>query len=119
VLKEAASVTDPGEEHLLKGVELDYCRYPYVLGYEPILTNDYLQQYGIDPKQEITPEGQHRWNRFKADVMTEFMEDVRQELAGQQIAVRIPHDITASIYSTIGWVGRPEGKRYWASLATR
>ncbi|MDF2715508.1 MAG: hypothetical protein K0R28_2433 [Paenibacillus sp.] len=93
VLKEAASVTDAQGQPLVKGVELDYCRYPNVLGYESILTDAYAQQYGVDPRQETAPEGQQRWNRFKADVMTAFMEDVRQELAGSQISVRIPHDV--------------------------
>ncbi|MEF3306078.1 cadherin-like beta sandwich domain-containing protein [Paenibacillus sp. GYB003] len=93
VLKEAAAVSDANGRRLLKGVELDYCRYPYVLGYEPVLTDAYMQQYGVHPRQETTPEGQQRWNAFKADVMTGFMRDVRQQLAGQQISVRIPYDL--------------------------
>lgn len=92
VLKEAAAVTDSLGQPLLKGVELDYCRYPNVLGFEPALTEAYELQYGIDPRQETTPSGIARWNAFKADVMTEFMEDVRSELAGMDIAVRIPHN---------------------------
>lgn len=93
VLKEAVSVTDDDGRRLLKGVELDYCRYPYVLGYESILTDAYIQQYGVDPRQDNSPEAQQRWTQLKADVMTEFMRDMREELAGQQISVRIPYDL--------------------------
>ncbi|GAA3403150.1 hypothetical protein ACFFNY_06030 [Paenibacillus hodogayensis] len=93
VLKEAVSVTDEQGQKLLRGVELDYSRYPYVLGYEPVLTNAYAVQYGTAPQQETTPGGQARWNEFKAGVMTEFMREVRSELPGQQISVRIPYDL--------------------------
>ncbi|MFC3767787.1 OmpL47-type beta-barrel domain-containing protein [Paenibacillus sp. GCM10012303] len=93
VLKEAASVTGGDGRKLVKGVELDYSRYPYVLGFDPVLTDPYFQQYGVKPQDETTPAGQTRWNQFKADVMTGFMRDVRQQLAGSQISVRIPYDV--------------------------
>ncbi|TMV48920.1 hypothetical protein FE783_14700 [Paenibacillus mesophilus] len=89
VLKEATAVTDAQGRKLLKGVELDYCRYPNVLGYESILTDAYIAKYGIDPRQETSPD---RWNRFKADIMTGFMQDVRGQLEGERISVRIPYD---------------------------
>ncbi|MBO9610190.1 MAG: DUF5011 domain-containing protein [Paenibacillaceae bacterium] len=92
VLQEAAAVTDAAGVPLIDGVELDYGRYPYVLGYEPDLTNAYKAQYGILPQQETTQTGLARWYRFKAEVMTDFMRDVRQQLPGKLISVRIPYD---------------------------
>jgi uncharacterized lipoprotein YddW (UPF0748 family) len=85
VLKEVASV------NLVDGVNIDFCRYPYVFGYEPVLTDAYKAQYGIDPKNETTPDGLNRWYQFRADIMTQFMREIRQELAGKVISVRIPY----------------------------
>lgn len=84
VLKEAASYD------YVDGVDLDFCRYPYILGYEPILTDAYKARYGIDPKQEVTVEGIQRWNQFKADVITQFLRDIREQLSGKKISIRIP-----------------------------
>jgi len=74
----------------VQGIELDFDRYPYVLGWEPILSDGYMAQYGKDPKLENTPSGLHRWHQYRADVMTGFIRELRQALPGKQIAVRIP-----------------------------
>ncbi|MFD0961440.1 DUF2341 domain-containing protein [Paenibacillus chungangensis] len=91
VLKEAATVSDTEGNALVAGVELDYCRYPYVLGYEAILTDAYEAEYGVDPRNETSAEGLQRWQQFRADIMTAFMQEVRDELEGKSIAVRIPN----------------------------
>jgi len=84
ILKEAASV------EYVEGVNLDFCRYPYVVGYESIVSDAYKAQYGVDPKNETTNEGLNRWYQFRADIITEFMRKVNDQLGDKVISVRVP-----------------------------
>lgn len=72
------------------GVNLDFCRYPNLIGYEPVLTQPYYQQYGIYPQNETTSEGINRWNQYKSNVLTQMMREIRAELIGKDITVRVP-----------------------------
>ncbi|MBP1989190.1 Ig-like domain-containing protein [Paenibacillus eucommiae] len=89
----------------VKGIELDFNRNPYVLGWEPVITNGYTALYGIDPKLENTLQGMGRWVKYRADFMTEFLRELRLALPGTTISVRVPdHDYFKSGFDVQTWI---------------
>ncbi|GAA3413765.1 Ig-like domain-containing protein [Paenibacillus hodogayensis] len=86
VLLEAAAF--PGVD----GINLDFSRYPYLFGYQSELTNAYLLQYGIEPKDETTVAGLERWDHYKAEVITQMLRELRLALPTKQITVRFPYN---------------------------
>ncbi|MBP1993417.1 S-layer homology domain-containing protein [Paenibacillus eucommiae] len=72
------------------GMNLDFNRYPYVFGYESELSRSYALEYGIEPKLETTEQGIARWNKYKADSMTQLIREIRASIPGKQLSVRIP-----------------------------
>ncbi|TNJ63382.1 hypothetical protein FE784_26075, partial [Paenibacillus hemerocallicola] len=86
VLLEAAAF--PGVD----GINLDFGRYPNIFGYQSELTNAYLTQYGIEPKDETTVAGLERWDDYKAEVVTQMLRDLRLALPTKQITVRFPYN---------------------------
>ncbi|WP_214626228.1 Ig-like domain-containing protein [Paenibacillus agaridevorans] len=89
----------------VQGVELDFNRNPYVLGWEPVITAGYITQYGVDPKLENTAQGMQRWMQYRADIMTEFLRGLRQALPDSKISVRIPdHDYFKNGFDIQTWI---------------
>ncbi|WP_158606423.1 FIMAH domain-containing protein [Paenibacillus ginsengarvi] len=86
VLLEAAAF--PGVD----GINLDFGRYPNLFGYKSELTDAYLLQYGIEPKNETSAAGLERWDRYKAEVITQMLRELQQALPTKQITVRFPYD---------------------------
>lgn len=86
VLLEAAAF--PGVD----GINLDFGRYPNLFGYQSELTDAYLLQYGIEPKDETTVAGLERWDDYKAEVVTQMLRDLRLALPTKQITVRFPYN---------------------------
>lgn len=86
VLLEAAAF--PGVD----GINLDFGRYPYLFGYQSELSNAYLTEYGIEPKDETTVAGLERWDDYKAEVVTQMLRDLRLALPTKQITVRFPYN---------------------------
>lgn len=86
VLLEAAAF--PGVD----GINLDFGRYPNLFGYQSELTDAYLLQYGIEPKDETSVAGLERWDDYKAEVITQMLRELRLALPTKQITVRFPYD---------------------------
>jgi Uncharacterized protein conserved in bacteria len=85
ILTEAASFQD------VDGINMDFCRYPYVFGYEPILVDAFKEMYGIDRRDEkVAASDIQSWHRYKADIMTAFIRETRQVIGGKKISVRVP-----------------------------
>jgi hypothetical protein len=74
----------------IAGVDLDFCRYPNVLGYEKGLVDAYANACGADARQEVTPEGTARWENFRAGYINQFMRDLRAALGATKVIARIP-----------------------------
>lgn len=72
-------------------VHMDFCRWPWLVGWPPSLMQAYTAQYNVDPRKETTVAGSQRWMKFRATPVTEFMRSVRQAIPGTQISVRAPH----------------------------
>lgn len=86
ILKEIASLDN------IDGINLDYCRYPDIIGYEALVCEAYESKYGLSPQSEKSSEGLNRWYQFRSDIITEFMRKVRETLDGKQLTVRVPFD---------------------------
>jgi len=79
-----------------EGVMMDFCRYPYVLGYDEPLIDTFKAKYEADPRE--LPADDERWVSHRCEVMNEFFREVRRrvdELAAEQgrkirISVRVP-----------------------------
>ncbi|WP_166350638.1 FIMAH domain-containing protein [Phytoactinopolyspora limicola] len=85
VLVELANMAD------VDGIDMDFCRYPELIGWEPDLLDAYFQQYGTDARTEVTPEGSERWQQFRADVVTSVVQEIRALLPEKTIIARVPH----------------------------
>jgi uncharacterized lipoprotein YddW (UPF0748 family) len=87
------------------GVNLDFCRYPYVLGYEQPMLDLFTATFHQDGK--ALPLDGPKWTQVRQKVMNDFMRDVRAAMdeAGQKrgkrvaISVRLP----ATYYETFGY----------------
>jgi len=97
------------------GINLDFCRYPEVLGYETPLINGFMQQYpGVDPRilSSIDP----RWIAYRCGVINGFISDVRTAMTAAggsrtiKISVRLPatdfqsYGFEPQTWITNGWV---------------
>ena len=88
-----------------EGVNLDFCRYPNVLGYEAPMPTLFRQAHGEDGTK--LPFDDPRWVRVRQQVMNGFMREVRAVMeaeAGKRgepvlISVRLP----ATKYETFGF----------------
>ncbi|RAV10904.1 Ig-like domain-containing protein [Paenibacillus contaminans] len=99
LLQEAASFQG------VKGIELDFNRNPYVLGWEPAIMAGYIAEYGVDPKLEHTLAGAQRWQQYRANILTDFMRELRQQLPGMSISVRVPdHDYFKNGFDIQTWI---------------
>ncbi|MFW6598221.1 hypothetical protein ACQBAU_15780 [Propionibacteriaceae bacterium Y2011] len=72
------------------GLDLDFSRYPDVVGWEPETMAAYEQAYGIDPRREVTPEGSLRWQQFRADLMTAVLRELRAAVPDTTVIARVP-----------------------------
>jgi len=75
----------------LNGIMLDYIRY---LGpdyaYDPIVIDAYIEKTGVDPN--TLPQDDLQWMQFRADYVTEFIVELRRNLA------ELDHDVHISAY---------------------
>lgn len=72
------------------GLDLDFSRYPDVVGWEPAAMTAYRNAYGIDPRREDTPAGNLRWQQFRADMVTEVFRQLRAAVPDMPVIVRVP-----------------------------
>ncbi len=88
-----------------EGVMMDFCRYPYILGYDEPLVEGFKAKYGVSPLD--LPDDDERWISYRCEFMNDFFRAVRariDEVAQQQgrkirISVRVP----ASGYRSYGF----------------
>lgn len=74
----------------IDGIDMDFCRYPYAVGWEPYVLAAYTAQYGSDARKEVTPQESNRWKQFRAEVTTQFMRQVRTRLPNTKLIARVP-----------------------------
>jgi|GEM_PF-6112155 len=72
------------------GLDLDFSRYPDVVGWEPDTMAAYQTKYGVDPRREVTPEGSLRWQQFRADLVTAVFRQLRAAVPDTEVIVRVP-----------------------------
>ncbi|MNI01527.1 Bacterial Ig-like domain (group 2) [compost metagenome] len=112
----------------VKGIELDFNRNPYVLGWEPVITNGYTALYGVDPKLENTPQGMARWIQYRANIMTELLRELRLALPDTTISVRVPdHDYLKNGFDIETWIAEGlidilvpssvNSEKFWSNLS--
>jgi hypothetical protein len=78
------------------GVNLDFCRYPEVLGYDDPLTKSFSELYGEDPRH--LSDGDSRWMAHLAGFMNDYMRELRRRLnevgrkrgESVKVSVRLP-----------------------------
>jgi hypothetical protein len=87
------------------GVNLDFCRYPTVLGYEEPMLKRFTEAHGEDGTK--VPFDDPRWVRVRQEVMNGFLRELRTAMNGEgqkrgqpvRISVRLP----ATKYETFGF----------------
>ena len=84
----------------IDGICLLYCRRPPLVEYEPPLVDGFRQRFGLDPRalDPLDP----RWLHFRAEVLTQFMREVRQALDETAAAQRRsePFHVSAVVLSS-------------------
>ena len=65
-------------ERDIDGVQLDFLRHPPFFGYEEPLVQAFTKKYGEDPRTLAADD--LRWLKLRADVMTDFLRDIRRML---------------------------------------
>lgn len=82
LLREAA-------ERDIDGINLDFLRHPDFFGYEPPLLQAFQSRHGVDPR--TLPANDSRWFQFRAEIMTDFVREVRRLLdaAGEKKGRRL------------------------------
>ncbi len=77
ILREAA-------EREIDGIDLDFLRHPPFFGYEEPLVKAFQDKYGLDPR--TLPADDSRWLHLRAEVMTNFLREIRKmlDVAGEK-----------------------------------
>lgn len=87
------------------GVNLDFCRYPTVLGYEEPMLRRFTEAHGEDGSK--VPFDDPRWIRVRQEVMNGFLRELRTAMneEGQKRGqpVRISVRLPAKKYETFGF----------------
>lgn len=101
VLIEQSNFTD------VTGIEMDFCRYPEVIGWEAEVLAAYSAQFGADARLEVTSAGSERWQQFRADIVTGMVSEIRAALPGKPIIARVPQANTLAYGLDISaWVSQ-------------
>ncbi|NKB65456.1 MAG: hypothetical protein GKR89_00205 [Candidatus Latescibacteria bacterium] len=87
------------------GLVLDFCRQMPMLKYHPALVDPFRQQTGIDPLgiDSDEPADYAAWFQYRADILTQFMDELRQGLK-QQEAQYGPCPLIARIPDSAPWL---------------
>jgi|GEM_PF-949956 len=75
------------------GVTMDFCRYPYILGYDDPLIEEFMKKYNIDPRN--LPENDERWVNFKCEFMNNFFREARRRI--DEVGKKLGKDIKIAI----------------------
>ncbi|MFW5915714.1 MAG: hypothetical protein ACOCTQ_04495, partial [Planctomycetota bacterium] len=90
----------------VKGLVLDFCRQMPILLYHPSLVKPYLQQTGRDPRSidSADPDDYAEWFQWRADVLTDFMSRLRQNVMDQERDLGRPCPVIARIPDAPEWL---------------
>jgi hypothetical protein len=88
------------------GLVLDFCRQMPILLYHPALVEPYMEETGEDPRRIDSgkPKDWERWFRWRADVLTGFMERLREEVRRQEEDLGRDCPIIARVPDASGWL---------------
>lgn len=88
-------------ERDIDGINLDFLRHPDFFGYEEPMVQAFQARYGIDPR--TLPATDPRWLQLRAEIMTEFVRDVRRLLdaAGRRKGRRL------GLSARVDWKAHP------------
>jgi hypothetical protein len=72
----------------IDGIHMNFLRHPPFFGHDPPLVTAFRKKFGVEP--DAVPDDE-RWHRLRADIMTEFVRQVRKALdeVGAQTGRRI------------------------------
>lgn len=78
------------------GINMDFCRYPTILGYDKPLIDGFTAKYGVSPL--AISEKDERWISYRCEVMNDFFRAVKRqtdEIGAKQgrkllISIRVP-----------------------------
>ncbi|MDP6117241.1 MAG: hypothetical protein QGG53_35715 [Planctomycetota bacterium] len=92
-ITEAARITGPRHGRRVEAVVLDFVRQPPMLLYHPAMCEAYQEENSQDPREICADDGETflQWCRWRADILTAFLRQVRRSLieigeeAGQPI----------------------------------
>ena len=76
---------------------VDFCRQMPVLMYHEALVEPYMADRGVDPREidSDDPTDYWDWFQFRADVLTEFMRKLRQQVRRQEQELGRPCPVIA------------------------
>ena len=91
------------------GVEalvLDFCRQMPILKYHDALVGPYMKERGVDPREinSKDPEDYMDWFQYRADILTRFMAQLRDEVRQQEKELGRPCPIIARVPDDIAWL---------------
>ena len=90
----------------VEGLLLDFCRQVPILLYHEALVEPYKQKNGVDPRKidSDRPEDYQTWWQYRADVLTAFMQKLRQQVRKQERQLGRDCPIIARIPDNNAWI---------------
>ena len=85
---------------------LDFCRQVPILQYHEKLVEPFRQRTGVDPRQiDSADTARHaEWFQHRADILTDFMRELRVEVRRQESALGRPCPVIARIPDSAPWL---------------
>jgi hypothetical protein len=66
------------ENYDVDGVFIDFQRDLPVIGIDAPVADEYTRRYGADPRVDARERANMRWRRFRAEIITDFMREIRR-----------------------------------------
>lgn len=86
-------IADRARANGLDGIMLDYIRYLGTdYGYDPLAVQGFFEKFGVNPL--ALPQDDQRWMQYRADYVTDFIAELRHELATTMPG----RDVEVSVY---------------------
>jgi hypothetical protein len=85
---------------------LDFCRQMPILGYHEALVDPWRQKTGTDPREidSLRPGAYSDWFQYRADVLTEFMRELRRQVRDQEDEIGRKCPIIARVPDSPSWL---------------
>jgi hypothetical protein len=87
------------ENYDIDGLFIDFQRDLPVIGIDPPVADEYVRRYGADPRVDARERANLRWRRFRAQVITDFMRDIRRLADAKARQVGRPIQVGARVSS--------------------